>query len=272
MKTIFVPRFFDEDNCNAQNLNAKALLCHFKSNNVGFVGVYYNPPIKTANNIKLIKLWRRSLFKLHMVILYQGKYDAIFYPGKDPFDKIGLLLRIITGRRIPVIATLEGIPGNDQREEELTKLIGHKVGCHHINNNTMNNFDYVHYNADHIIAISPFLAKVGKHLYGDKFSVLPLGIDNNIFYPENIKKNNRFTVIAVASFQDRKRPELYLDLAIRYPQADFIWYGEGERRAQFIKECKKRKINNLSFPGKIQNQTLANILRKSDLFLIPSNS
>ena len=44
--------------------------------------------------------------------------------------------------------------------------------------------DALYRRADHVIAISPFLAEMGRRRYGDKFSVVPLGINDSIFIPK----------------------------------------------------------------------------------------
>ena len=60
---------------------------------------------------------------------YPRSFDAVFYPGMEKWDLLGLnLLRIRRGTRT-VIATFEGVPGDMNREEFLTSKLGktHKV-------------------------------------------------------------------------------------------------------------------------------------------------
>lgn len=273
---IFVPRFFDEANHNAQNLNAKAIMAHAGAvPEMQFHGVCYDDPVILPRNVRLTRLWRRSLFKLHMILLYQGNYDAIFYPGKDSFDRIGLLLRKLTGRRIPVIATFEGMAGDEAREQELGQLAGHEVFCNRMASEQLRNFDFIRHTADHVIAISSFLAKIGRHLYGDKFSVIPLGVNTDTFYSAtDSPKSERLAVVCAGTVYPLKRPELFLALAEAIPNADFKWYGggRGDLLDQLETEQKKRGITNLEFTGGVSPEVLAEAFRKADLFVLPSKS
>ncbi len=273
---VFVPRFFDASNHNAQNLNAKAILSHAKAaSDMQFFGVYYNDPVELPGNVRLTRLWRGILFKLHMVLLYQGRYDAIFYPGKEWYDRLGLKLRRLTGRRIPVIATMEGIPGDAAREAQLEKVAGHKVFCNRLDVEQVANFDAVRHMADHIIAISPFLSSVADFLYGKKSSVIPLGIDSQIFYPNDSKvPSERPTVICSGTVYPTKRPELFLALAEAIPNADFVWYGSG--RGALLDELRhsiqEKGLTNIEFAGAVDHQQLAEAFRSADLFVLPSLS
>lgn len=129
--------------------------------------------------------------------------------------------------------------------------------------------------ADHVIAISPFLAKVGSHLYGDKFSVIPLGVDTQVFYPPaGPRKPGRVRVVSAGTVYPLKRPELFLALAEAIPDADFRWYGgsRGDLLNHLKSEQQKRGINNLEFVGEVTPEELADAFRKADLFVLPSKT
>ena len=276
MKRIFVPRFFDTANHNAQNLNAKAILAHAGTvNDMQFHGVFYDNPMNLPKSVRLTRLWRGVLYKLHMIFLYQGNYDAIFYPGKMPFDKIGLWLRRITGRSIPIIATLEGLPGDEVREQSLGGVIGHKVFCNRMPTRQIKIFDAVHRMADHIIAISPFLATAGQEMFGGKCSVVQLGVDTDTFYYDPVaEKLERTTVICSGTAYSLKRPEFFLKLAETNLEADFIWYGGGRENLldTLNREIQEKKLPNIEFRGAVNQQKLAEAYRQAHLFVLPSLS
>lgn len=79
-------------------------------------------------------------------------------------------------------------------------------------------------------------------------------------------------MIGVGTFQDRKRPAFFLTLARAFPQAELVWFGEGENRAALIEEAQRRGYSNLSFPGAIRPEKLAEEFRNSTLFVLPSLS
>ena len=90
-----------------------------------------------------------------------------------------------------MITTLEGLVGDEKREDEYavlppaTKSIAKKV-----DERTLSNCDAVIKESRHVIAISPFLGRMGRAKWGEKVSVLPLGIDRRIYYslPDRLRK------------------------------------------------------------------------------------
>lgn len=276
VKRIFVGQICDQANNNPQILNARALLSRFKNPEIEWIIPYYNEPdadLVGKKNIRLVKLWRWRFWQWHKFLLYQMQVDAIFYPNAYWFDDLALQLRKITGRKVLVIATLEGLCGNVKRQCTLSDWAGHPVYCQHVPDSQLMRIDRVQREADHVVAISPFLAKMGGQLYGDKFSNIQLGIETKFFYKaETSLRNDRYTVIGVGSFQKRKRPELFLELAARFPQADFVWFGDGDARQRLLQEKKVRQLSNVDYPGPMPNHQLADEYRKSDLFILPANS
>lgn len=97
-----------------------------------------------------------------MVLFYQQPADGIFYPGIEWFDRVGLRLRDRSFRSIPVISTLESLPGGPEREERLSEVAGHPVYCIRLPQESLDKFDYVMHRADHIIAITPFIARMAR--------------------------------------------------------------------------------------------------------------
>lgn len=272
---ILVPRWLDRDNHNAQNLNAKALLSRFISEDLSWIGAHYgepDPAVRKNLRIELVQLWRRQLWPLRMWLLYLQPADALFYPGREAIDLAGVRWRKKLYPRRPIIATFEGLAGTEAREQQLSKWAGHTVYCQRVDQQTMDRVDAILGHADHVVALSPFLEKMGRRLYGDKFSVLPLGIDTSIFNPPAAKNAGRARVVSAGRVESHKRPELFLTMADKFPQADFIWYGEGSLRHALADEAAARKLGNVSFPGGLPPAALAEEFRRADLFIMPSKS
>lgn len=272
---ILVGQLVDEANNNAQCLNIKALLSRTASTQICWTAPYYHRPaplVERSWNVCLVRLWRRRFWTWHKFFFYQRSADAIFYPGVYWFDDLALQVRKRIGRRIPVIATLEGFAGNEQREHQLSQWAGHPVFCQPVAAKLLARIDRVLNEADHVIAISPFIARMGSYLYGSKFSVLSLGVDLRTFFPPAIRTGTKFTVVGVGTVYARKRPQVFLDLAQRFPMAAFLWLGEGELRKQLMDQAKQRGLLNLEFRGAIANDELADEFRRADLFVLPSRS
>jgi glycosyltransferase involved in cell wall biosynthesis len=277
---ILVPRLLDATQTNPQNLNAKSLLRRFSDPSCQWMAMHYGDPLPDVANNRLVtlsRLWRRRLWPWHMMILYLRSVDAIFYPGMEWFDDHALKLRRRFPRRVPIITILEGFPGDAQREATLSKWAGHPVFCHRVEENVVERIDRMLHQADHIIAISPFVAKMGSHLYGDKFSALPFGIDTKIIAAtlpasKTDTAPHVCTVISVGRVDDHKRPETFLRLAEQFRAARFRWIGEGRQREALIMKADRRGLHNLSFPGELPPEGVIAELTAADIFVMPSRS
>jgi glycosyltransferase involved in cell wall biosynthesis len=201
---------------------------------------------------------------------YQRRADAIFYPGPAWPDEWGLRARRVRNRQVPLISTLEGLVGTKERENQLSDWAGHRVFCQPVEPALLRRIDYIYAISDHVVAISPFLARLGRKLYGDKFSVHMLGVEAEIFNPKDRFARERPRVINIASVRQRKRPDVFLDVAKRFPEADFIWFGEGNLRAYLTEEAKRRALSNLIFAGHRASADLAHELHSARLFAMPS--
>jgi glycosyltransferase involved in cell wall biosynthesis len=275
---ILVPRLVDADNYNAQNLNAKALLSRFESPDVNWHTFYYNTPdpaVSIRKNVRCHRLIHGRFWRWHATLKYLRRFNAIFYPGNECFDARALKWRTWMGRKIPVIATLEGLPGDDEREKYLSGILEHPVYCFRPRSGPEWTccHDDVRKFVDLNIAISPFLKRMGEHLYGDKFSVLPTGVDTAIF---NTNGRDGFPnlpiVIGAGTLYEAKRPEIFVRLAAKFPMARFIWYGDGPLRQELIDRSAREGLANLSFPGSLTPIELASRFKKASIFVLPSFS
>jgi glycosyltransferase involved in cell wall biosynthesis len=274
-RRVLVPRLVDAVNVNAQVLNARGLLSRFGGRDCLWHCVRYgeaDPDVAANPAVTVTRLAPWRFWRWHLAWLYQCGAEAIFYPGVDTGDWIGLHCRDWSGRPIPVIATLEGLVGDAAREQRVSRIAGHPVYCQSVTREVLERVDYVMHRADHVIAISPFLARVGGELYGDKFSVLPLGVDIATFTTGDVQKANRTKVVSVGHVSTHKRPEVFLSLAERFRDAQFCWIGDGEERNELIARADQRGIPNISFPGPLPRSRLAEELRSADIFVMVSRA
>ena len=269
---FFLPRWVDEETTNAQNLNTKALLSRFRDPRARWTAVCSEKPADSIrqNGIGTIRLTSTRWEQIRLAAAYQSKFDAVVYAGPHWGDEIGLKLRRMFGRSVPVIPTFEGVIASAQEIEQLSNLVGHQVFSEPFADWAVPRLRYVYGEAVHIIAISPFLARVAKFLYGDKVSCLPLGIERKTFHSIERHEPERCLVVCCGSVKPRKNPQIFLQLAERYKNADFVWYGEGVMRQPLIAEAKRKQLENLRFPGLIQPGPLAEQFRSASLFVIPS--
>jgi len=107
---IFVPRWMDPTNTNAQNSNAQALLSRFRDPRARWSAVCGDSPAELIrqNGIETIRISSSRWWEVRAIRAYQAKADGIFYPGPHWSDKMGIKVRRFARRSIPVIATMEG--------------------------------------------------------------------------------------------------------------------------------------------------------------------
>lgn len=272
---ILVGQIVDYANNNPQILNARMLLSRTAHTEISWSALFYeqpDPSVAGMENVQLVRLWRWRFWTWHKFLFYQRPTDAIFYPGTYWFDDLALQFRRRTGRTVPVIATMEGFVGDEERELKLSNWAGHDVFCQRVPAGLLARIDRVLREADHVIAISPFIAAMGSRLYGDKFSVLPLGVNREVFFPKKERAATSFTVVGAGRLYENKRPQLFIEMARRFPSASFVWYGDGELQESLRTDAASLGVQNVEYRGVISNRLLGEKFRNADLFVLPSRA
>lgn len=272
---IIVPRLMDAAQTNAQNLNAKALLSRFSPHGTVWHAPYDTAPdprVSEARNTTLHPLFRGRFWTWHMIALYQRPADAIFYPGLEWMDDWALRFRALTGRGLPIIATYEGIAGDEQREAQIAGYLGRPVPIHRVSPAITKRIDRILGRATHIIALSPQLQKIAAHLFQSPCNVLPIGYDDTLFHAPRTARSGRIRVVCAAGVRAHKRPALFLDLARCFQDADFCWFGAGELLENLRAQTARENLSNLSFRGPVSQHELASEMRASDILVLPSLS
>jgi glycosyltransferase involved in cell wall biosynthesis len=265
----------DPSNANAQNSNARALLSRFSDPRAHWTTICGEDLAESVGKNGIVethRIFRSRLWQIQLALAYQSKFDVVFYPGPHWADKAGLTCRRLTGRHTPVVATIEGIIAGPDSLQRLTKLVGHPVFSQPGADAAVPRIRWMYETSDHIIAISPFLARVAKTLYGDKVSYLPIGLEENIFHNRGRREPDRCRVVGCGTVKGSKNPEIFLRLAGRYKDANFVWFGEGELRQSLTQEAIRMGLNNLQFPGALPPKSLAKEFRRSSIFVLPSHA
>lgn len=271
---IFVPRWMDRSNTNAQNSNAKALLSRFSDPRARWTAIRGEEPTDSVinNGVETVQLSRSRFWPFELSLGYQRKFDVIFYPGPHWSDELGIRLRRLSGRRVPLIWTIEGIIADQNTVGRISDFVGHSVFAQPGVDYAIPRVRWMYRTADRIIAISPFLTRVAKFLYGDKVSYLPLGIETSVFNSAGRKEPARCRVVTCGTVKSSKNPELFLQLARRYREADFVWFGDGVLVQPLTAEAKRMNLDNVVFTGPIPPKSLAEEFRKSSIFVLSSRA
>jgi glycosyltransferase involved in cell wall biosynthesis len=278
-KRILFARAADATNLNAQAKNAQNILRRWRSTEYrpatfSFFapdqGVADNPNVDVIH-ISPDRLWRAKVFAAYM-----QRFDAVFCPGVHHFaDWAALKARALFGRSLPIITTMEGLLGVDGEtafDQRYSEIAGHPVFSQKISRAHWRRANELLSMADHIIAISPFLARQAIAQYGTKVSTLPLGVEVLLFRRPHWERRLRPRVVCAANVRVHKQPHVFLTLAKRFSCADFIWFGEGELRGPLCEQAMKADIRNLSFPGALAPDALAREFAASDILVLPSRN
>ena len=250
---IFVPRWMDHTNLNAQNSNAQALLSRFSDPRARWTAIFTDEPSEVIrrSGIETRHLSRAHWWQCELALAYQSRVDAIFYPGPHWGDEFGLNVRRFSGRRAPVIATIEGLIAAPEAVRQISEWRGHPVFSQPGVDSAIPRIRRIYQQADHIIAISPFLAQVAKFLYGDKISWLPFGVEASVFNSvEPREELPRCRIVGCGTIKASKNPQVFLRLADCYKEADFVWFGEGMMRQELIAKQGQCAFRIFSFRGR----------------------
>jgi glycosyltransferase involved in cell wall biosynthesis len=276
---ILVARSVDEANFNAQAKNAQNILRYWSSAHYRPSGLVFSSPAQAVvdnPNVDIVRIRSNRLWRIALLATYMGGWRGIFYPGlHHRADWLALKVRSVMGRRIPVIATMEGLlgeAGDDARERRFAAIAGHQVYCQKVPGPVLRRMEALHEMADHIIAISPFLARLATARYGKKVSMLPLGVEIALFKRARNARGGRPRVVGAGAARAHKRPEFFIKLARTFPQADFVWFGEGNLRRALRAEIGDLGLSNVELPGAVPPSTLAREFAASDIFVLPSRN
>jgi len=287
---ILYPRFLDINAAKPQDINAIELFSRFKMKKIKFIGFYkYKyPEILNFEGISLDKIifpppsrkndppsgFQRkiSLFlhEIEMFMRYQKKADGIFYASGRPLHIKALKIRK-KWQRTPVIITIEGLMGDKASQHAFEELKGHEVFMSPVTTSRMKG---ILDTADHIFTINPMVKEYLKEIWRRDSIVLPLGINENVFYPKHKAQqvNDRLTVVSAGRVSRLKRPDFFVYIASLFPDCDFFWYGDGPMREQVQRLAAEKGVHNVFFPGSIPQTELAEKMRQADIFAFPSIS
>jgi glycosyltransferase involved in cell wall biosynthesis len=102
--------------------------------------------------------------------------------------------------------------------------------------------------------------------------VLPVGVDTNMFVPPPARSNAVPTVLFAGTLIERKGPHLLVEAAKQLPEAVFWIVGAGRDGFDQVvrKRCDDLGISNVRFHGAQTQSSLAALMQRSDIFLLPS--
>jgi glycosyltransferase involved in cell wall biosynthesis len=254
---ILVDSFADEGLTNAQMINAREIVSRLDSDQFSVTMFVQGPPapeILRRPNTRLIQLPQRLQTIPLLAQFLFGRQDILFYLKASPASRWYLKLRSRRHSRCVVVGTIES--QTDWRDETITPQTIRLL------EETMLRCDYLFSNS----------AKVKRSLeenYSLPSEIVPTGVDTDFFTPNwDRPPNPRPRVLFVGALRVFKGPQVVVEAARCYPQADFIVVGDGVMGEELRERAKS--LPNLEMRGSLGRIALREEYRRADVFMFPS--
>jgi glycosyltransferase involved in cell wall biosynthesis len=254
---LLVDSFADDGLTNAQMINAREIVSRLNPEH--FMVTMFRRGIPATEiarrpNTRLIQLPPRLQTAPLLAQLLRGKHDIVFYLKASPAARWFLKMRSLCGTRCLAAATIES--QTDWRDETILPP-------------TIQLFEQTILRCDYLFSNSAFVKRSLEKNYGLKSEVVPTGVDTNFFTPNYERPANpRPKVLFVGSLRVFKGPQLLLDAAERFPDADFILVGDGVLGESLHERGKT--LPNLIMKGSLGRAEVREEYRGADIFLFPS--
>lgn len=258
VRVLFLPPI-DAGNVNAQSLNVREIALRLDPERFQTTLWYEQEPdprLRDRHGIRLLGLpaHRRTVRILREML---AGYDIIAYMDYSPASYAFLRLpRIVRGHAKAVL----------HAEAPQAQLVNPSRTLRFL-------FDGVVSRCDFYTGITEFVARDVQNNTGKKVGhLLPVGVDTRLFTPPLQRANALPVVLFAGTLIERKGPQLMADAAARFPDAIFRLVGAG--RGGFDEVLRQRimrsGLTNVKLDGPKSQGELLDIMRTSDIFLLPS--
>ena len=257
---ILVDSFADKGLPNAQMANAREIirrldpaLFHVST----FCVDEPDPHIARRPNIRLIKLPRKRQTVTIFREFVLGKHEILFYVKSSPASKWYLRLRQNWRDHRITVGTVES--RCDLRNQPT------------ITPQAVRLWEQTVLRCDYLFSNSPAVQQSLQSEYGLKSQIVPTGVNTKFFEPiRNRAPNRRARVLFVGSLRPFKQPDLLLDAALRFPNADFVIAGDGPMAGQLKDRMQDQNIRNVRLAGLLGAVQLRHEYQQADIVLFPS--
>jgi glycosyltransferase involved in cell wall biosynthesis len=250
--TIFTPSHADAAYTNAQQLTVKEIVVRLPPERFHvamFSGEQPDPRIAARPNTLLIPASPHGNTRRFLTRLLLARPDVYFYPRFGLLDNIFFSLRSNLRLKIAVVTHVVMI-----MNESTAKVTDRSIR-----------------EAEAVFANSRYVAETVRSQFGIEAGTIHNGIDRRFFFPrEESSRSGPPIVLYAGSFQARKRVELIIQQAARYPQVQFRLAGRGETEPACRALAQQLNCNNVEFLGHLMPTELGGEMRRSDVFLFPS--
>src|ERR1700685_258138 len=254
--TIFTPSYADEADTNAQNLTVKEIVARLPPESFHVTMVFEDKPdprIAERRNTELVRwtdhwntarLFRRCLFP---------KPDIYFFPRHGPLDRAFFDSRKYLGKGTALVSYVVMMMNDLTASGLMARSI---------------------VEADRVCTNSKYVADTVREKFGLESTIVHDGVDRRFFFAhtDNAEARSSDSLVGLyaGSLQPRKRVELVIQEAARWPSVQFRVAGRGETEECCRALWQKYDCRNVSFLGHLSSRQLGEEMRKADVFFFPS--
>jgi len=248
----------DADNTNAQSLNVREVVLRLDPERFHCTVWYEREPdsrLMNRSGIRLLQLPARNK-TLRILREMLGDYDIVAYMDYSPASYTFLHLPRVV-RRAKAVMHVEAPAGQLTNPSRLLRFL----------------YEGVLPRCDVYTAITEFIAQEFEQSANKRASyILPVGVDTSWFSPPPQRTNPAPVVLFAGTLIERKGPQHVIDAAARFPNANFRLVGAG--RGGFEESLRQKIVQaglkNVVLDGPKTQAQLLEIMRQSDIFLLPS--
>lgn len=258
IRVLFLPAI-DPGNTNAQSLNVREIALRLDPERFETTLWYDDEPDQRLRNRRGIRLLKRPARGKTWRILREmlSGYHIIGYIDYSPASY--LFLHLPHKMRTRAKAVLHA-------EAPLAQLVKPSRTLRFL-------FKGICPRCDVYTGISEFVARdVERNLHRQVTHILPVGVDTRAFTPPILRKNPVPVILFVGTLIERKGLRYVIEAARQFPKARFRLVGAGREGFDKIlqENITQANLNNVTLEGSKTQSELVDIMRASDIFLLPS--
>jgi glycosyltransferase involved in cell wall biosynthesis len=255
MITIFTPSFADEANTNAQNLTVKEVVSRLPPDRFRVLMLGDGPPdprIAARPNTIILRSSRRGNTVRWLSRILLSSIHIYFFPREGPLDKFFLSLRHTL--RLPIslvtyiVMALDGFEPSPIMQRSIRE-------------------------ADSVVGNSRYVSQTIADKFGrSAAATIYDGMNRELFHPpaELRRTASKLTVLYAGSLQARKKVNVVIREAAKWPEVEFRIAGKGEEESSCRSLITELGCRNVNFLGHVSQLQLAQEMRNADVFLFPS--
>ena len=258
VRLLFQPSV-DAGNTNAQSLNVRELALRLDPERFDITLWYEVEPdarLVGRPGLRLVKLPSRRK-SLRIFREMRSGYDIIAYMDYSPASYMFLHLPHVVRRGTMTVY---------HAEAPAAQLVNPPRMLRFLYNGTFPR-------CDAYTGITNYVARDVQARINKKVGhILPVGVETALFTPPEERANSVPVVLFAGTLIERKGPQYLIDAAARFPDATFRLVGAG--RGGFDEILRQKiahsNLNNITLDGSKTQAQLRDIMRNSDIFVLPS--